>query len=76
MDYNQKYDDNWFVIGMEILDNMPHDRLYRDGKAYLDPWQYQAVVDLEDDKLVEKLEPISDPWYENCKIIFKNMNFL
>jgi len=33
MDFNKKSNEHAFVIGMEILDNMPHDRLYRDNKA-------------------------------------------
>ena len=28
LDFNKKFNDNCFVIGMEILDNMPHDRLF------------------------------------------------
>ena len=30
LDFNKKFNDNCFVIGMEILDNMPHDRLFAD----------------------------------------------
>ena len=33
LDFNKKINDHSFVIGMEILDNMPHDRLYRDDEA-------------------------------------------
>ena len=32
-----------FVIGMEILDNMPHDRLYADESG---KFQTQAVVEM------------------------------
>jgi len=28
LDYNQIITDHCFVVGLEILDNMPHDRLY------------------------------------------------
>lgn len=28
MDFNQKVEGRTFVVGLEILDNMPHDRLY------------------------------------------------
>jgi hypothetical protein len=27
-DYTEKSNDHTFVVGFEILDNMPHDRLY------------------------------------------------
>lgn len=27
-DFNKRIDDHCFVLGMEILDNMPHDRLF------------------------------------------------
>lgn len=43
-DYKIKDDIPSFVIGMEILDNMPHDRLYRKGGNIDEPWAYQAIV--------------------------------
>ena len=45
-DFKQK--DEWptFVVGMEILDNMPHDRLYRKSDGTNDQWAYQAVVSM------------------------------
>ena len=55
-----------FVVGMEILDNMPHDRLYKDNEEITDPWIYQAAVQKHqvDGKhvLEEVLEPIKDKW--------------
>jgi len=30
LDFNKKINQHCFVIGMEILDNMPHDRIYRE----------------------------------------------
>lgn len=29
---------------MEILDNMPHDRLYKDSEDIREPWKYQTIV--------------------------------
>jgi hypothetical protein len=29
---------------MEILDNMPHDRLYKDTEDIREPWKYQTMV--------------------------------
>lgn len=43
-EHNVKDGQPCFVIGMEILDNMPHDRLYRDKET--DPWKYQTVVSM------------------------------
>lgn len=33
LDFNKKINDHCFVVGMEILDNMPHDRLFRDANG-------------------------------------------
>ena len=66
-EYNDKWNDMWFVIGMEILDNMPHDRLYKDTEKVQQQWQYQVMVDViqqdGEEELIERLEPITDPWY-------------
>ena len=48
---------------MEILDNMPHDRLYKDGKS--DDFTHQAMIQISQDQngdetLEELREPISD----------------
>ena len=48
---------------MEILDNMPHDRLYKDGKS--DEFVHQAMIQIGKDEdgnetLQELREPISD----------------
>ena len=29
LDFQEKINDHCFVIGMEILDNLPHDRLFK-----------------------------------------------
>lgn len=29
LDFTEKQQDHCFVIGMEILDNLPHDRLFK-----------------------------------------------
>ena len=34
LDFNKKINEQCFVIGMEILDNMPHDRLFSDGEKF------------------------------------------
>jgi len=31
LDFNKKINQHCFVIGMEILDNMPHDRVYKEN---------------------------------------------
>lgn len=51
---------------MEILDNMPHDRLYRDYEGLDFPWTRQAVVDTnQEGKFYEKQTEITDKW---CKL--------
>lgn len=35
-DFNKRVKDHCFVVGMEILDNMPHDRLYRNEEGKFD----------------------------------------
>jgi hypothetical protein len=51
---------------MEILDNMPHDRLYKDSQSMADPWLYQTKIikrgtEIDGKKILEEhLEPIED----------------
>ncbi|CAI2371507.1 unnamed protein product [Moneuplotes crassus] len=55
-----------FVIGMEILDNMPHDRLYKESEDVKEPWKYQTTVELNkeggEEFLQENIEEINDEW--------------
>jgi hypothetical protein len=34
---------------LEVLDNMPHDKIIRENKI----WKYQTLVDMKDDRLIE-----------------------
>jgi len=71
--YNQKTSDHCFVLGFEILDNMPHDRLYAHDhpsvpKAETEPktqFTHQSRVNVEynednEEQLSESIEPITD----------------
>lgn len=63
LDFKQKSDDPFYVVGMEILDNMPHDRIYKDTQKPDEQWKYQTLVyQNKDGELEEQLEPITDPW--------------
>ena len=63
LDFNKKIKEQCFVVGMEILDNMPHDRLYRDESG---EFTTQAMVNIHTDlksgeeTLEEVREPIDD----------------
>ena len=65
-DYNLSTRDPTFVIGMEILDNMPHDRLYKETEDVSQPWTHQTMIDIEkqgeEEILVETYEEINDEW--------------
>lgn len=65
-DYNQHTKDPCFIIGMEILDNMPHDRLYKDSSNPIDPWTHQTRVSMhseEGEEVYEEVyEEINDEW--------------
>lgn len=51
-----------FVLFFEVLDNMPHDRIFKDIKTK--KWSEQAMVKFKDieanEGLEQVLEPISD----------------
>jgi hypothetical protein len=36
LDFNRKINTHCFVVGLEILDNLPHDRLYMNNKGQFD----------------------------------------
>lgn len=61
LDFNKKINEQCFVIGMEILDNMPHDRLFSDG----DQFTKQAMIHIDNqdgnEVLRETHELIDDP---------------
>lgn len=48
LDFNKKINEHCFVIGMEILDNMPHDRLYKKNKSD-ETFSEQAVIEIKTD---------------------------
>eukprot|EP00798_Chlamydomonas_sp_ICE-L_P003189 gene3189-13203_t len=57
------------IIMMEVLDNLPHDRVVRSKPS--EPWQQTVVVpkegrSMEDGPWEEKLEPLSDPLIQRC----------
>lgn len=77
-----KIDEHCFVVGMEILDNMPHDRLYIDkdtaGTSEFE-YQLQSIIELSQDAegneiLKEILEPVgSDPLIIEFLQLLKSM---
>lgn len=38
----QNKDDHYFMIFLEVLDNMPHDKIIKENKL----WKYQTKVDM------------------------------
>lgn len=63
-------DKHHFVLFLEVLDNMPHDRVYKSSlaaaaKQSSDEWTEQAQVEFSDESanenLTETRRPISDP---------------
>lgn len=71
MDFDKKIDGSCFVIGLEILDNMPHDRLYTAGSQGLKQSQemlsHASVVNIDskligqkEESVTERLVPIQD----------------
>ena len=67
-DYTHKTKEHCFVLGFEVLDNMPHDRLYRGDHPKVastddpDSFTHQSVIQLsyenKKEELSEKLIPI------------------
>ena len=63
LEFKKKINQYCFVVGLEVLDNLPHDRLYvgKDGKI-----REQAVVEIRHDEksgqeiMVERREAIKD----------------
>lgn len=52
LDFNKKINEQCFVIGMEILDNMPHDRLFSDGEKF----SKQSMIQIDNKDGVETLK--------------------
>ena len=59
-----------FVLALEVLDNLPHDRIYKDAQ---NKWSLQAVVDTSKETPVEIQEPISDSVIQTCTELFLNL---
>jgi hypothetical protein len=51
LDFQRKINTHCFVVGLEILDNLPHDRLYMNNKGQ---FEKQAMVNMSvDEKGIE-----------------------
>lgn len=66
MDYTRKINSHIFVVGLEILDNMPHDRIFINTKGELSTMTYVTVETNEkgEETLNEERKAIED---ELCK---------
>lgn len=68
-DYKRKSDRDCFVLAMEILDNMPHDRLWK-----MDPrapsWTHQTMIN---EQMEEERVPIEDAWCQKYVSLEKSM---
>ncbi|MEW5300862.1 MAG: hypothetical protein WDW36_003761 [Sanguina aurantia] len=58
-----------FILMMEVLDNLPHDRVYRARPSA--PWEQTVVrpekgVAMEDGPWVEETQPLTDPLLARC----------
>jgi hypothetical protein len=69
-DWEDSSDKQVFVIALEVLDNLPHDRVYKDSSGR---WAYQAQVQEQDGELVEVKTPISDPVIRSCVEILEKL---
>lgn len=49
MDFDKKIDGSCFVVGLEILDNMPHDRLYTANRlsSSKEKFSHVSVIDVD-----------------------------
>ena len=66
MDWCQSLKQEVFIVGLEVLDNMPHDKVYKEDSE----WKYQTLV-TED--LQEEKQPITDPLIQECLGIYQKM---
>ncbi|KAK9825352.1 hypothetical protein WJX81_001851 [Elliptochloris bilobata] len=57
-------EEHTFVLAMEVLDNMPHDRVARNARS--GAWLQTCVVDTACDGLREELEPLQDGLVGRC----------
>lgn len=53
MDFERKIDGPCFVVGLEILDNMPHDRLYTANRksSSKEKFTHASIIDIDSSKL-------------------------
>ena len=84
MGKKDKIDEHCFVVGMEILDNMPHDRLIIDNQGTKETnqnfdYQLQSIIELSQnpqgiETLKEVFEPVgSDPLIVEFLELLKSM---
>ncbi|KAH7302780.1 hypothetical protein KP509_23G086700 [Ceratopteris richardii] len=61
-----KVDENpCFVIMLEVLDNQPHDLIYKVNSSF--PWlETRLLKRPESEVLVEIHKPVEDPWIQRC----------
>lgn len=59
-----------FVLALEVLDNLPHDRVFKDSQGR---WTLQAQVEEEDGQLIEQRVPITDPVIKSCVDILERL---
>lgn len=62
MDFDRKIDGSCFVVGLEILDNMPHDRLYTTSKLSFqkEAFTLASVIDLDSSVIGRKQEQLTE----------------
>jgi len=62
MDFDKKIEGSCFLVGLEILDNMPHDRLFTTNRKSVlsEALTYASVVDLENTPIGRKDENPSE----------------
>jgi len=62
MDFDKKIDGSCFVVGLEILDNMPHDRLFTTSRQSFqkEAFNFASVVDIDNSLIGRKDEKISE----------------
>ncbi|KAL4445616.1 hypothetical protein ABPG74_006167 [Tetrahymena malaccensis] len=73
----QNRDQHHFLLFLEVLDNMPHDRIYKKKNAQEDIWEKQALVEFTDEfgneGLKEVLTDIKDPLIQEFINILKTV---
>lgn len=73
LDFNRKINQYCFVIGMEVLDNMPHDRLYLNEKGEFYQMATIKVTRNGEEHLEEIKTDITDPFCKEFVELYESM---